>query len=172
MTLQENFDVLQAKHAIATENIIELRALVLAATNAANTATARANENISVTTTVVVIAPVSTTRTTFPVNPFNGDINLAISNGLKLYQATTAVLIDTFKITATVSKSKAFIDAMRDDSTKFSWGTLISNIGPNKKQILHDFTDLNLNVLRKKMNSIFSIAQTLISHLCQHQTCL
>ena len=43
---------------------------------------------------------------------------------------------------------------MRDDSTKFSWGTLISNIGPNKKQILHDFKDLNLNVVFKTMNSI------------------
>ena len=39
MTLQENSDVLQTKHAIATQNIIELRVLVSAATNAANAAT-------------------------------------------------------------------------------------------------------------------------------------
>ena len=118
-----------------------------------------------------MLSPVSTTRTTFPANPFNGDINIATSKGLKLYQAATAVLINTFMITATVGKSKAFINAMRDDSTNFSWGTLISNISSNKKQILHDFTDLNLNVLRKKMNSIISTAQTLISHLRQNQTC-
>ena len=45
---------------------------------------------------------------------------------------------------------------MRDDSTKFSWGIMISNIGPNKKKILHDFKDLNLNVVRNTMNAIFS----------------
>ena len=44
---------------------------------------------------------------------------------------------------------------MRDDSTKLSWGTLIPNNGSNKKKIIHDFKDLNLNVLRKTMNAIF-----------------
>ena len=171
MILQENFDVLQAKYHIATQNIIELRELVLVVTNAVNAAMATANENASVTTSVSVIVPVSTTRTKNLVNPFNGDINLTTSDDLKLYQVATAVLIDTSNITATAAKTKAFIDTMRDDSTKFSWGTLVSNIGPNKKQILHDFTDLNLNVLRKKMNSIISTAQTLISHLRQNQTC-
>ena len=172
MILQENFDVLQAKYHIATQNIIELRELVLVVTNAVNAAMATANENASVTTSVSVIVPVSTTRTKNLVNPFNGDINLTTSDDLKLYQVATAVLIDTSNITATAAKTKAFIDTMRDDSTKFSWGTLVSNIGPNKKQILHDFTDLNLNVLRKTMHSLFSTTQTLISHLRQNQKCL
>ena len=79
--------------------------LVSAVTHAANvttvtaTATATANENASVTTTAVAIAPVTTTGTTFSVNQFNSDINPAISNSLKLYQAAIAVLADTSKIT-------------------------------------------------------------------------
>ena len=174
MTLQEKFDVLQAEHAIATQDI----------TNTANTATATAvsatvvvatatvNANASVKTNTAAIAPVATTGTTFSTNSSNGDINPATSNGLKLYQAATTVLTDTSKINATVGKSKAFIDAMRDDSTKFSWGTLISNIGLNKKQILHDFKNLNLNVISKTMNSIFSTVQKWLSHLLQSQTYL
>ena len=63
MILQENFDVLQAKYHIATQNIIELKELVPVVTNAVNAAMATANENASVTTSVSVIVPVSTTRT-------------------------------------------------------------------------------------------------------------
>ena len=149
-TLQENFTALQAEHEQATRDIIELRALVLAATNAAAAATATA-------TAAAAAAPNSTTTavTKFSANPFNANINPTTSNGLKLYQAATAVRSDTAKLTATISKSKEFLDAMRDDSAKFGWGTLVSNIGTDKKQILHDFKDLSLSIVRKSMNPIF-----------------
>ena len=109
MTLQENFDVLQAEHTIATQDIIELRILASAATNTANAVTATAaatsaavtatsNANASITTTTAATASVTTTGKTFSANLFNGDINPATSTGLKLYQAATAVLTDTSKI--------------------------------------------------------------------------
>ena len=147
--LQADFDVLQAEHQQATRDIAELRALVTAATTAVAEATAAA-------TAASATAPAATTSTMkFSANPFNANINPTTSNGLKLYQAATAVRADTAKVAATIAKSKEFLDAMRDDSAKFGWGTLIANIGPDKKQILHDFKDLNLTIVRTAMNPIF-----------------
>ena len=73
------------------------------------------------------------TTTTFSANPFNGKINPTTPNGLKLYQAATGARSEVNKLTSTIAKSKPFLEAMRDDSAKFCWGTMISNIGVNNK---------------------------------------
>ena len=159
--LQDNFDALQTEHVQALQDIEDLRQLVqgataaaeaarLAATNATTTATAAAAAAAAVATPAT-----TTTVTTFSANPFNGNINPTNSNGLKLYQAGTAPRADTSKVSATISKSKAFLEAMRDDATKFGWGMLISNIGSENLQILHDFREVNLKMVRLTMNPIF-----------------
>ena len=145
--LQTNFDALQAAHDQAILDIAELRTLVTAATTAAANATAAATAASNTSAT--------TTTTKFSANPFNSDINPTTSNGLKLYQAATTSRSDASKLTATIAKSKEFLDAMHDDSAKFGWGTLISNVGDDKKQILHDFKELSLITVRKAMNPIF-----------------
>jgi hypothetical protein len=159
--LQANFDALQGEHNQALSDIANLQRLVEAATAAAEEARLAAS-NATATATAAAAAAASgsrseanSTETTFSANPFNGNINPTNSNGLKLYQAGTAARSDTSKVSATISKSKAFLDAMRDDATKFGWGMLISNIGPDNLQILHDFKDVNLKMVRLSMNSIF-----------------
>jgi hypothetical protein len=153
--LQANFEALQAEHLQATQDISDLRALVAAATAAAAEATARATAATEAAAAATATSTTASSTTKFSANPFNSDINPTTSNGLKLYQAATSIRSDDSKVTATIAKSKEFLDAMRDDSAKFGWGTLIANIGPNKKHILHDFKDLTLNIVRTTMNPIF-----------------
>jgi hypothetical protein len=164
--LQANFDALQGEHAQAIADIANLQRLVqaatdaaeaarLAASNATATATAAAATATATATAAAATPAASATETTFSANPFNGNINPTNSNGLKLYQAGTASRPDTSKVTATITKSKAFLDAMRDDATKFGWGMLISNIGPDNLQILHDFKGITLKMVRLSMNPIF-----------------
>jgi hypothetical protein len=139
--LQTDLTALQEAHNQALQQIAELRELVTAATSAAATASTSTSA--------------ATATTKFSANPFNSNINPTTTNGLKLYQAATISRSDASKLTATIAKSKDFLDAMRDDSAKFGWGTLISNIGVDKKQILHDFKELSLVTVRKAMNPIF-----------------
>mmetsp|Transcript_1238 Transcript_1238/g.1680 ORF Transcript_1238/g.1680 Transcript_1238/m.1680 type:complete len:81 (+) Transcript_1238:1107-1349(+) len=46
---------------------------------------------------------------------------------------------------------------MRDDATKYGWGMLISNIGSNNLQVLHDFKHIKLKEVREEMNPIFHL---------------
>jgi hypothetical protein len=157
--LQANFTALQEEHTRALTDIANLQQLVQDATNAAEAARLAANNATATATAAAEAAAArpaaSTTVTTFSANPFNGDINPTNSNGLKLYQAGTAAREEASKVSATITKSKTFLEAMRDDATKFGWGMLISNIGDNNHQILHDFKDINLKMVRLSMNPIF-----------------
>jgi hypothetical protein len=150
VNLQESLDTLRADHERALQEISGLQQLVRDVT-----ATAEAAKVAAEAATATSTSTVATAVTTFSANPFNGDINPTTSNGLKLYQAGTAARSDTSKLSATIAKSKFFLDAMRDDATKFGWGMLISNIGSNNLQILHDFKDVKLNEVRGEMNAIF-----------------
>ena len=154
--LQANFAALQGEHAQALTDIASLQRLVQDATDAAEAARLAATNATAAAAAAAAARPAaSAITTTFSANPFNGDINPTNSNGLKLYQAGTAARAETSKVSATITKSKTFLDAMRDDATKFGWGMLISNIGDNNHQILHDFKDINIKMVRLSMNPIF-----------------
>jgi hypothetical protein len=157
--LQASLDTLRADHERALQQITGLQGLVRDATAAAEAARVAAATATATATAAVAAAPAAPVPviTTFSANPFNGNINPTTSNGLKLYQAGTTARADTSKLSATISKSKSFLEAMRDDATKYGWGMLISNIGNNNLQILHDFKDIKLKDVREEMNPIFHL---------------
>ena len=101
------------------------------------------------------------TAEVFETNPFSGNINPTSSNGLKLYQAGTADRDDSDLLTLKIVKSEQFIDAMKTDATKFSWGKLIATIEETvdgttvKRAILTDFKDLKVEKVRVHMNKVF-----------------
>jgi hypothetical protein len=138
--LEERFQLLSADHAKGQQELTELRTLVSQLQSTIN------NTTQATSTTEVK---------TFSANPFNSDINPSTSNGLKLFTTGTAPRKD--KLNATLANSKPFLEAMRDDSADFGWGILISNIKVNgvKKQILENFTDLDVDKVRISMNPIF-----------------
>ena len=79
-----------------------------------------------------VVPPVVTmAATVFETNPFAMDINPATTNGLKLYQSATAKRDDSDKLHLSIPKATKFIEAMKADSDKFSWGKLTSTISVN-----------------------------------------
>jgi hypothetical protein len=100
---------------------------------------------------------VSDTTETFATNPFSANINPASTNGLKLYQAATATRSETQLLKTTITEAKTFLDAMKDDATKFAWGKLTALItdGDEHRNILRDFRHLTVNKVRLSMNNIF-----------------
>lgn len=96
----------------------------------------------------------------FITSPYAGDINPGSSNGIKLYQAATAERDDDSKLTLKITTSKEFIDAMKDDSTKFCWGILISQVkvppgGSTTFSILKDFQALTIMKVRRFMGRTY-----------------
>jgi hypothetical protein len=138
--LEERFQLLSADHAKGQQELTELRTLV---------------QQLQSTITNNATSTTDPKVTTFSANPFNSDINPSTSNGLKLFTAGTAPRKD--KLDATLANSKPFLEAMRDDAADFGWGTLISNIDINgeKKNILENFTDLDVDKVRISMNPVF-----------------
>ena len=138
--LEEKFNTLSADHTKGQQELLELRTLVR-----------QLQSSITSTTLSATVPKVAT----FSANPFNSDINPSTSNGLKLFTSGTMPRKD--KLNATLANSKPFLEAMRDDAADFGWGTLISNIEINgeKKNILENFTDLDVDKVRISMNPVF-----------------
>jgi hypothetical protein len=135
--LQTQFTALTEQYAQSQQQLANLQTLVTQlSTNMTNNAT-------------------TTNVTTFAANPFNSEINPSTTNGLKLFTAGTVARKE--KLNATLSNSKPFLEAMRDDAADFGWGILISNVlvDGNKKQILENFNDLDVEKVRKFMNPTF-----------------
>ena len=96
----------------------------------------------------------------FITTPYAGDINPGTSNGIKLYQAATAERDEDSKLTLKITTSKEFIDAMKDDATKFCWGILTAQIkvppgGSSTYSILKDFQELTVTKVRKFMGRVY-----------------
>lgn len=96
----------------------------------------------------------------FITTPYAGDINPGTSNGIKLYQAATADRDEDSKLTLKITTSKEFIDAMKDDATKFCWGILTAQIkvppgGASTFSVLKDFQELTITKVRKFMGRTY-----------------
>ena len=102
-------------------------------------------------------AVMTSTPEIFESNPFSANINPMTTNGLKLYQAATAKRDESDLLTTKISTARQFIEAMKEDATKFSWGKLTSTVvvGTEEKDILEDFKDISVEKVRLRMNSIF-----------------
>ena len=58
----------------------------------------------------------------FETNPFSGNINPSNANGLKLYQAATSSRDEQPDLLSLkIANATQFIDAMKEDATKFGW---------------------------------------------------
>ena len=95
--------------------------------------------------------------TVFETNPFAGNINPATTTGLKLYQSATADRSDESRLSLSIAKSSQFLDAMKADATKFSWGKLTSTISieGSNRDILKDFKHVDVEKVRLRMNPVF-----------------
>lgn len=96
----------------------------------------------------------------FITNPYAGKINPGNQAGAKLYNTAIQKRDDSERLSAKVSTSKEFIDAMKKDATAFSWGLLTSQIehasfAGEKKNILVNFADLDVQKVRAHMASTF-----------------
>ena len=96
----------------------------------------------------------------FTSNPYAGNINPGTTAGAKLFHHGTVERSETDLLSAKVSTAKEFIDSMRQDATAFSWGILTSKIehasfGGDTKNVLVDFTDLDVDKVRSHMGKIF-----------------
>jgi hypothetical protein len=135
--LEAQLTALNARYSQSQQELTDLKALVTQLSN-----------NIATTATTQKVV-------TFAANPFNSEINPSTTNGLKLFTSGTVARKE--KLNATLSNSKPFLEAMRDDSADFGWGILISNVLVDgaKKQILENFNDLDVDKVRKFMNPVF-----------------
>ena len=102
----------------------------------------------------------------FETNPFSGNINPSNSNGLKLYQAATAARDEADLLSLKIANATQFIDAMKEDATKFAWGKLTASVEETisvpgtgakkvKRDVLRDFKHLTVNKVRIHMNKVF-----------------
>ena len=88
---------------------------------------------------------------TFLLNPFLGDINPGTAEGAKLY--TKAINSPDEKLNICQKNARDIQTFFETDSSNFGWGLLIGNIetgaGPDRKSILTDSKELNLEVVQK-----------------------
>ena len=69
--------------------------------------------------------------TIFVGDPYHGNNNPGTTGGAKLYLKATASIPEEDKFDLNISSAQKFLDLMRQDSTKFGWGSLIRAIQAN-----------------------------------------
>ena len=87
----------------------------------------------------------------YETNPYGANINPTSTSGLKLYNTATADRGDDSKLSLQVSESKKFLEAMRDDAAKFSWGKLtmkVTDADGDDRDILQDFQHVTITLVR------------------------
>lgn len=96
-------------------------------------------------------------KAVYVTTPYAGDINPGTSNGIKMFNAATQSRDTDEKMQLKVSKSKEFIEAMKDDANAYCWGILTASIeiDGEKYDILKDFPKLNVESVRKSMGKTF-----------------
>ena len=90
----------------------------------------------------------------FHLNPYDGDINPTVGEGLKLFLKATEERNNGSKLKIAQSNVQTIMDAFSSDARKFGWSPLVNNVpttaAGNNKSILTNFTEVSLEHVKKQ----------------------
>ena len=92
---------------------------------------------------------------TYDLNPYNGNINASMNDGLKLFLKVTEERKGDARLKCPQPNVKKLMSALESDTRKFGWSALVNAVpsnatGQNLKSILKNSSEATIKMAKKQ----------------------